>query len=121
MSDIIDAIEQVLKDEAEEAFILCKDKSNQESIRVMTYQERRKLPKSFQDEIAISKHKEDNGKLYIKVYKKPKNGVLIRDKETGELVSKGKGISSEKQRQIDLMKKDGKTEEEIKELLKGEE
>ena len=68
MSDIEDALDQVIKEELEEAFIPCLNKRNQESVRVMTFNAKNKIPEAYRKEITISKVVEGEN-FFIKVYK----------------------------------------------------
>ena len=85
ISAIEKAIQEVVFNNLEESFIPCKDKSSQESIRVMTYSARNKLPQEYKDLVAITKTEED-GMLFVKVYKRAFVEIWVRDKVTGKLV-----------------------------------
>jgi len=93
VSAIEKAIQDVVFNDLEESFIPCKDKSVQESVRVMTYTARGKLAREYKDTIAVTKIEED-GMLFVKVYKRAFVETWIRDKVTGKLVPSREKILS---------------------------
>ena len=93
MATIEEAINLVVTDECEEAFIQCINEQNQESIRVQSYAVKNKLPEILKDFVGITKIVED-GQFLVRVYKKTTSDVLVRDKATGKLVAKEKGVAS---------------------------
>ena len=116
MSKAIDnALNKVISDAAEEGFIACRDKQHQESIRVMTFNRKRKLPIIQAENITICKVTETDGSLWVKVYKKP-DKFYVRNEE-GKLVPFIMPYDPvediDLQRQLELMTKDGCTEEEL--------
>ena len=117
MSTIEDAIHSVGFGEDKECYIPCKDKTYQESVRIMSYAVRRRMfDKNQRENIGITKI-EENENLYVKVYKKPPTPVFIRDEKTGNLIPKESKIADpELQRIISLMQKDNKSEKEIQEM-----
>lgn len=120
MSSIDTALDQLVKGEVEEGFITCNDKKHQESVRVMAFNRKNKLPKVTADTISITKVVED-GNFLVKIYFKPKTDFLVRDPETGKLVpfkpSFDPASNPALQRQIELMRKDGVGEEEIEKVV----
>jgi len=117
MSTITDVIDQITTGQIEEGYIPCRDKSNQESIRVMAFNAKNRFQKYIAEEIAISKVKE-NGVLMVKIYRKPNEGFMVKD-ENGKLVPyKMPGKLTELERAVAFMKKEGKSEEEIAETIK---
>jgi len=85
MTDAIDnALNQVITGITEEGFIRCKDKKNQESIRVMTFNRKKKFSVSAAKNLTVSKLTEEDGSLWVKVHKKP-DTFYIRNEE-GKLV-----------------------------------
>lgn len=118
MSDITEVISKLVSGEIKEGFVSCLNKSHQESVRVMVFNEKNKLSSELKELITVSKFSED-GQLYIKVYKKPNLGILVRD-ENGKLVplNKNPEDSPELQRILKLMKEDGRSQEEINEVIK---
>lgn len=119
MSTIEDVIDQIIQSKIKEGFIPCTDKPNQESIRVMAFNVKNKLPEMLKNKLAISKFNL-NGKFYVKVYEKPNTGFLIMSEE-GELIPGKKEWTLDKdkalQRQIRLMREDGINENVIKETI----
>lgn len=109
-----EAIVKVFQD-GKEVYIPCRDKPQQESIRVMAYNLRKRMPSEIQEAIGITKAEED-GILYVKVYKRDKMELLERDPDTGKLVPMQK-VDPEMVRIIEFMRKDGKSEEEIRQFL----
>lgn len=94
-SAIEKAIQDVVFNDLEESYIPCADKPTQESIRVMSYAVKNKLPKEYKDTLAITKISED-GMLFVKIYKRACIETWVRDKITGKLVpSKEKLLSPE--------------------------
>ena len=119
MSTIEDVIDQVIQGKVQAGFIPCTDKANQESIRVMTFNAKNRLPEIFKSKLAISKFSYGE-ELYVKVYEKPTKGFMVMN-ENGELVPGEKiwTLSKDKalQRQIKLMREDGIDEEEIQKVI----
>ena len=109
------AIGKILNEEEEEVLIPCTDKKNQESIRVMLFHLRKKLRPDVADAIAISKL-EDKGIYFVRVYKKALQQLYKRGVD-GELMLITETYDTGKEREIMLMRKDGLSEEEIKERL----
>lgn len=113
-----DAINKVFI-EGEAVFIPCVDKKHQESIRTTAFHIRQKMLKKFStaNTIGISKFSKDE-QLFIKIYIRELDELFKLNKD-GELVSVISGLSPEQQRIVNLMRKDGLSEEEIQENLKG--
>ena len=120
MSIIEDALDQVIKGTVKEAFIPCTDKANQESIRVMSFNRKRKLPTMLKDSITISKYSSPNGKLFVKVYKKSTSTFMVLNSD-GEMVPYKTPFDPESnpalQRQLKLMKEDGASKEELDKVI----
>lgn len=115
-------IENALKaafTEGTTVLIPCGSKAQQESIRVMTYRLKKKIiPAHMQDEIGITKVEAED-KLFIKVYKRDEPELFTFDKD-GNVVKLEAGecsLSSEMQRIVDLMRKDGVSEEDVQKFL----
>lgn len=117
MTNAEEAIIKVFQDSGE-IYLPCKDEKQQESIRVSAFNIRRKMPPDIQDTVAITKHEED-GTFYVLFYKREKSALMQRDPETGRLTPVDTGISPELARIIEIMRKDGKSEEEIQDFLKS--
>lgn len=117
MNNYEDAVMRVGLEDVKEVFIPCVSKENQESIRVMAFNVRKKLPPAVKDMVGISKVIEDD-KHFVRVYKRDAVALFERDPETGKLIPATLRPNSEIIRMTELMRKDGKTEEEILEALK---
>jgi hypothetical protein len=115
MNSCDEAMDSIIKGKFE-AYITCGNRKEvQESLRVQTFNARKKLPGVLQDMIGISKFEED-GILYVKVYRRERTELLERDPVTGKLVpmkSSEYEVDPEIARTIMLMKQDGLTQEEI--------
>ncbi|MCP3924849.1 MAG: hypothetical protein GY714_19905 [Desulfobacterales bacterium] len=104
--------------------LLCSDKKNQESTRVILYHLKRKmLSKGEAETIGITKFSHE-GVLFIKIFKRPTQTLYELDENGIPVLSE---IPPEEdkdlQRQIMLMRKDGVEEEEIQKVIdeaKGE-
>ncbi len=122
MSDISEAIDQIVTGKLEECFIRCRDKANQRSVRVMTFNEKNRLPKALRGEIGISAINHE-GEFLVKVFLKPKTGLMVM--RNGEMVPYKKpfdlSTNTELQRQINNMRKDGVEEEEIEKVIENAE
>jgi len=120
MSTIEDALDQVISGHVKESFIPCTDANHQNSVRVMTFSRKKKLPKVLQDTIAISKHIEDE-QFFVKVYLKPTSTTYARDPKTGKLVPFKAPFDPESnpalQRQLKLMREDGASKEELDKVI----
>lgn len=120
MSIVSDAVQRVFMSGGE-VFIPAVSRENQESLRTMTFQVRKKLPEKYRDEIGISKVREADGSLAVRVYKREVSGLMERDPATGLLVPlKSDPVADEDQdlvRQVTLMRKDGVAEEEIQKVI----
>ena len=106
-----------------EEFLLARDKRQAESMRVMAFNLKRKVPKHIVEDIGIQKLEED-GKFFLRIYKRDisEAQLWVRDPKTGKLtpIEKDKIISLEDQRIIRLMSEAGKSKEEIQEALANE-
>ena len=122
MSTLEETIERVAATEKEE-FILARDKQHLNSLRVIAFYTRKKMPEQIRNDIGI-KQVEEDGKFFLHIFPRGVTNLehYARNKETGklELLALPKE-SPELHRITDLMRKDGKTEEEITQFLKGEE
>lgn len=114
-----DLIDLVIK-EGKEKFLPARDESHANSMRVMAFNYRRQAPAVLQDMIGIQKVFENN-KWFLRIFLRDfeDTTLWVRD-ETGKLVPEV-GVNPEILRMIELMRKDGKTEEEINKLLQTEE
>lgn len=93
----------------------CKDKMEQESKRVGFFNKRRKFARHIQNMIGIRKL-DIEGKLFVEIYRPITKGLFFYD---GEKIVPMTVQSAEKQRMIELMRRDGVPEEEIEELTKN--
>lgn len=123
MSEIEETILRVAETQQEE-FILCVDEKHLNSTRVVAFYTRRKMPQQIRDEVGIQRVLE-NGKHFLRFFPRGLGELphYVRNKETGNLELKvfiPKHSSQEKQRIAELMRKDGKSEDEIERFLKGE-
>ena len=119
--DVREGIEQILN-KGGEIFIRARDKRHAESMRVSAFNIRRRMPSTLKENVGIQAVVEDN-EFFLRLFDKEIDGaeVFVRDKESGKLVPAPKSdYNSDAQRIADLMRKDGKTDEEINEYLKGE-
>jgi hypothetical protein len=115
---IEDAIKKVILEETT-VLIPCLNKGHQESIRTMAFHMRKKLKEKFSivEDIGISKYSHGD-QLFIRVYKREVSELYEFDPVTGEPVPVKKTFDPEVIRMVELMRKDGKSEEEILEALK---
>lgn len=114
-------IEEALKrvvGEGQSVLIPCTDAKNQESVRAMVFHLKRKLlPEFTADTVGITKFNYE-GQFFIKVYPR---GIA----ELYELNSEGVPVAIERpssddaetQRIVELMRKDGKSDEEIQKFI----
>jgi hypothetical protein len=119
--DIREGIEQILNNGGE-IFIKARDKRHADSMRVSAFNTRRHMPSTLKVSVGIQTITE-NGEFFLRIFDREIDGaeVFVRDKETGKLIPAPKsGYDPELQRMIDMMKRDGKTDEQIEEYLKGE-
>jgi len=100
------------------SLILCPSKKGQESVRVMLYAVKKKS--EVGETVGISKVTGKDGKLYVKVFLKPLIELFTED-EFGEIVpAEDTALDHpEIKRLIFLMKKDGKSTEEIQEATEN--
>ena len=99
-----------------EEFIPTKDAKNADSIRVSAFNAKRRLPAFLISNVGIQKFTE-NGRLFIRIYGKTEDEPNWIRNEEGKLVPMKNELTPEKLRQIELMRKDGLSEEEIQEAL----
>jgi hypothetical protein len=113
---ITKTIEQIALNGGEE-FILAKDEKQAESIRVSAFNARRKMPEELVSDVGIQKHRED-GKYFVRIFKRGLTEAEYwrRDPNSGKLVP-AKEESPELTRIISLMREDGRSEEEIQEVV----
>jgi hypothetical protein len=119
--ELKEGIERILNSGGE-IFIKARDKGHAESMRVSAFNIRRRLPSMLKGSIGIQAVAE-NGEHFLRLFDREIDGaeVFVRDKETGKLIPAPKsGYDPELQRMIDMMKRDGKTDDEIAEYMKGE-
>jgi len=119
--ELREGIEQILN-KGGEIFIKARDRGHAESMRVSAFQIRRRMPDSLKGTVGIQAVVENN-EFFLRLFDKEIDGaeIFVRDKESGKLVPAPKSdYNSESQRIADLMRKDGKTDEEINNYLKGE-
>ncbi len=115
---IKDVIDSVLAD-GEDAFIPARDEKHAESMRVMTFMIRRKMPEILQNDIGIQKVCENN-QWFLRVYKREIQGIWKRNKETGQITPVTATVNDpELRRIISMMEADGKSLEEIEEFKKS--
>ncbi len=110
-------------EEGGELFIRARDEKQCESLRVTAFNIRRRMPALVQKEVGIQKYVED-GKFFIRIYKYDVDDeTWVRDPETGQLIPAQQAnllhtTDPSILRVIELMQKDGKTQEEIKEVIR---
>ena len=116
---VSEAMMNVVENGGEE-FILARDKKQVESMRVMAFNLKKKVPKQLIEDIGIQKLEED-GRFFLRIYKRNimEAERWIRDSETGKLIpaAVNKTDTFETQRTIQLMRKDGISEEDITKAL----
>jgi len=107
-------------EEGGEDFIQARDKNHASSMRVTAFNYRKALHESYRERVGIQTLNEE-GKWFVRIYDRKIDGVkhFVRDKETGKLVPVVE-VDSEQERMKELMRKDGLSEEEIEQALKGE-
>ena len=104
-----------------EEFIKATDEKQANSMRVSAFNSRRKMPPLINEDVGIQKIEEE-GEFFIRIFKR---GIAdathwTRNPDSGKLVPLDvKDTNPEIQRMIELMMKDGKSDEEINEILKG--
>jgi hypothetical protein len=109
-----------ISDEGGEEFILARDEKHAESMRVTAFNMRRRMPTIIQEEIGIQKFFE-NERFFLRIFKRGIDDAehWRRDPSTGKLIPVPAAASDPNLiRMTELMRKDGKTEEEILEALK---
>ena len=119
--DVREGIEQILN-KGGEIFIRARDKRHAESMRVSAFNIRRRMPSTLKENVGIQAVVEDN-EFFLRLFDKEIDGaeVFILDQKTGELIPDPRSsYGSAAQRIANLMRKDGKTDEEINNYLKGE-
>ena len=124
--EVREAVLAIGSNETEEIFLRARDRKHGESMRVIAYKFRQTMPAVLNTDVGIQLL-EEKGIFFLRLFNRNIDGenIFVRDKESGELVplsrSNSEGIvDAETTRMIRLMREDGKTEEEIKEFLKGE-
>jgi hypothetical protein len=119
MSNIA-ALNLILSGKKTAVLIPCKDKKNQESIRVMFYHLKKKMKnKNAREDVGISKLTYDDT-FYVKLFRR-QDLVLWELDENGipiKMEIKPEDKDPELKRIIELMEKDGRSEEEIEEEIK---
>ena len=111
---------------SEEEFILARDEKHSESLRVTAFNIRRNMPEPLAEDIGIQKYFDSKSqRFFLRIFKRGIEDAehWTRDKVTGELVPLIKEVSkedvlAENERIALLMRKDGKSEEEIQAALK---
>lgn len=119
--ELKEGIERILN-EGGQLFIKARDKGHAESMRVSAFQIRRRMPDVLKGNIGIQAVKK-NDDFFLRLFDKEIDGaeVFILDQKTGELIPDPRSsYGSDAQRIANLMRKDGKTDEEINNYLKGE-
>ena len=114
-----DVISKVLES-GQAILIPCqKDKRKQESTRVMLFHVRRRLPEILQQEIGIANF-QFGEERYVKVYKRRNLELFTLDDKGVPIKLKERLIDQPANaRQVELMRADGYSDEEIEEALEG--
>ncbi|MFA5151749.1 MAG: hypothetical protein WC554_04225 [Clostridia bacterium] len=115
---LLETIERVVLTDEDE-YILCKDAKQAESMRVSTFNARRKMPERLIADIGIQKVYED-GKYFVRIFKRQITEAehWKRDSKSGKLIPAPiEEYSDELKRIIKLMREDGRSEEEVKEMV----
>jgi len=114
----MDAIEEFLKDPDKDLYIGCRDQRDQDSKRSMLFHARRKYPKDVQGVVGIKNAKVE-GRLFVVLYSRLEDehywmidGKLVPVKKTAPIL-----FQDPLERQREIMKRDGYTDEEIGEAL----
>ena len=116
MADIRETLIRVATNGGED-FIRARDKKHSESMRVTAFNIKRKMPASIADAIGIQAMSE-NGLDFLRIFDRKIDGAQHwKRNEEGVLVPT-EDVNQETERMIALMRKDGKTEEEITDFLK---
>ena len=114
-----EAIKKVFA-EGGEVLVPCESAANQESIRAMLFHLRKRLiPKSLVDSVGISKFNHE-GRFFVRVYAR-EISMLYELDENGKPVPIQRKVEDtvDALRITELMKRDGKTDEEIEEFMSG--
>lgn len=116
---IIDAMDKLIRT-GEDQFLNARDAKQAESMRVMAFNVRRKVPEKLRDDVGIQKY-EEGGRWFLKLYKREigEAELWVRGEDGKLAPAVSTEDSPEIQRMRDLMRKDKKTEEEIAEAIKG--
>lgn len=121
-AELVEEITKVLTD-GQPRRISCEDKSKMESLRSMAFHLKKRMEKSIPAAslLGISRM-EENGALFLKLYIRELAGTEVWNPETRKW-EKEDAVPSVLQREIDritaTMRRDGKTEEEIKEYIES--
>lgn len=118
--EIKDALAEIVRNKGE-IFIKARDKGHADSMRVTAFNIRRRMPEQLTGSIGIQTVHEDRF-FFLRVFDRGIDGaeIFIRDKESGKLIpAPVSEHDPEIMRMVTLMRKDGKSEEEINEVLKG--
>lgn len=117
-----DAIGRVVNN-GSETLIKCVNEVHQESVRVAAFHIRKRMERilgirDIMQTVGIQKFNE-GGNLFIRIYKKEKLEIWVRD-ESGKLIPliEESPPDFSPERVAELMRRDGKTEEEIETYLK---
>ena len=112
-----DSIDFVLKGK-EECFLLARDAKHAESLRVMAFNYKKQIPSALRETVGIQKVVEENA-FFLRIYRKSELELAIWERnEEGVLVPVAASAPDEILRIVELMRKDGKSEEEIAGILK---
>ena len=115
--EIKDALAEIASNKGE-IFIKARDKGHAESMRVTAFNIRRKMPEVLTGNIGIQAFNE-GGIFFLRIFDRGIDGaeIFMRDKESGKLIPAPQILTPEQKRLIEVMRKDGMSEEEIKEAL----
>ena len=114
---IIDLMDRLLKT-GEDQYLSAKDAKQAESMRVMAFNVRRKVPEKLRDDVGIQKY-EEGGRWFLKLYKRELSEAAVWVRGLDGKLTPVIEISPEAQRMQDLMRKDGISEEDIAKAIEG--
>lgn len=113
-------VDEAFKNALEGITILipCQDERVQESIRSTAFYQRKRMPLTLSDKIGIARYSHE-GKLFVRIYPREVEELFTVGPDGEPIPLDREAISQvEMQRIMELMRRDGKSEEEIAEAIK---
>jgi len=115
---IREVIEKIAN-EGGETFLKARDKGHAESMRVTAFNYKRKMPEQFAGNVGIQVYYDTElCSHFLRIFDRKIDGaeMWVKDSESGKLIPAPES-GMETARIVELMRQDGKTEEEIKQFL----